>query len=48
MTGLANTTMETFVQGIPCTVCHGRNQFNPVPYPDKPYARGLADELPTA
>ncbi|MEM7426227.1 MAG: hypothetical protein AAF441_09025 [Pseudomonadota bacterium] len=43
MTQLSNTTMETFVQGIPCTVCHGKNQFNPVPFPDKPYARGLAD-----
>lgn len=51
--GLANTTMETFEQhltwpissgaGTGCTVCHGKNQWNPNPYTTNPIATGIAD-----
>ncbi len=46
---LTNTTMETFEQALAlgsatgCLVCHGTNQFNPNPYPPKPFASGIAD-----
>ncbi|MEM7354843.1 MAG: hypothetical protein AAF657_28805 [Acidobacteriota bacterium] len=41
--GLSNATMETFEPGINCLVCHGANQFNPNPFPFKPWAEGIND-----
>lgn len=40
---LSNTTAETYLQKLTCTVCHGMNQSNPAPFNSKYIAAGIAD-----